>query len=62
MIRFSILEVLEEFSPRRERLIIKKYLYLIEGQEFILVKPITAIIPTKIEPWGLDIRVGFCPG
>jgi hypothetical protein len=40
----------------------KEYLYLIEGQELVLVKPAIAIIPTKLKPWGLDIGVGFCPG
>jgi hypothetical protein len=40
----------------------KEYLYLIERQEPVLVKPAITIIPTKLEPWGLDIGVGFYPG
>jgi hypothetical protein len=39
IIEFSILEVLEKLNPRKKKLIIKKYLYLIEGREFILIKP-----------------------
>jgi hypothetical protein len=39
----------------------KEYLYLIEEQELVSIKPAIIIIPTKLEPWGLDIRIGFYP-
>jgi hypothetical protein len=50
MIGFDIFEILEKLNPRKKRLITKKYLYLIEGQEFVLVKPVTTIIPIELEP------------
>jgi hypothetical protein len=46
----------------KKDLLQKKYLYLIEGQEFVLVKLAITIILTELEFWGLDIKVGFCSG
>jgi hypothetical protein len=49
IIGFSILEIFEKLNPRKKNLLQKEYLYLIEGQEFVLVKLATIIIPTKLE-------------
>jgi hypothetical protein len=50
MIGLGIFKVLEKLNLQKERLITKRILILDRGQEFVLIKPVTIIIPTKLKP------------